>query len=416
MRIATVEAIPTSPGRNFTIVKVTTDTGLVGWGDATLNGRELSAAATINEHLAPLLIGEDPLRIEHLWQALYVGAYWRGGPVLNTALAGIDMALWDILGKHAGLPVYQLLGGRTRHGANCYVHAAGVTVERLADKVREKLAAGYRFVRVQLEMTEGSSYNERILSTGQPGLDPADRTLPMQQRALPTVGEWEPTPYLRSIPKMFAGLRAELGDDVELLHDAHQRLTPIQAAALARELEPYHPFFFEDPVPPEHAAGLALVRATSTTPIAIGELFTDIPTCVAPIINRWLDYIRCDLGHIGGITPARKIAALAEPFAVKTAWHGPPDLSPVGHCANVHLDLATSNFGVQEWTDFATYPWAAKIAEVFLGGVTRREAWLDVPAKPGLGIDIDEAAARKYPYRRAYLPVVRRADGSVHPW
>lgn len=415
MRISSCEALVTSPGRNFTIVKITTNSGLVGWGDATLNGRELAVASALTEHLFPVLIGEDPLRIEHLWQALFVGAYWRGGPVLNSALAGIDMALWDILGKEAGMPVYQLLGGRVRDGARCYVHAAGVTPQLLAGRIREKLAAGYKFVRAQLEASAGSSYNEKVIPT--PNADPSVKTMPFSQGKLPVVGEWEPTPYMRSVPKMFDYLRAELGDEVELLHDVHQRLSPNQAAMLARDLEKYHLFFFEDPVPPEYAAaGLPMIRQASAIPIAIGELFTDIITCVGPITNCWLDYLRCDLGHVGGISAGRKLAAIAEPFGIKTAWHGPPDLSPIGHCANVHLDLATSNFGVQEWTDFDAYPWAAKVREVFPGGVTRRGAYLDVPDKPGLGIEINEDAARKHPYERAYLPIVRREDGSVHPW
>jgi mannonate dehydratase len=406
MKIKSVEAIPTCPGRNFSIVKIVTDNNLVGWGDATLNGRELSVVECINQHLAPLLIGEDARQIEHLWQALFVGAYWRGGPVLNSALAGIDMALWDLLGKHAGLPVYQLLGGRTRDGAACYSHAAGSTPEKLADEVRKKTAMGYRVVRSQLVATEGTNYSEKVIQRP----DAADGG------HLPAVGEWEPTPYMRVIPKCFAFLRQQLGDEIELLFDVHQRLTPIQAAGLARELEPYHLFFYEDPVAPEYASGLALIRQHSAIPIAIGELFTDIATCVAPITNRWLDYLRCDLGHVGGITAGRKLAALAEPFAIKTAWHGPPDLSPIGHAANVHLDIATSNFGIQEWTDFTLYPWAAKVADVFKGGVTRNEWLLDVSDAPGLGIEVDEAAARRYPYRREYLPVVRRRDRSVHTW
>ncbi len=415
MRIRSCEVIVSRPGRNFNIVKVTTDTGLVGWGDATLNGRELAVASCITEHLAPMLIGEDATRIEHLWQAMFIGAYWRGGPVLNTALSGIDMALWDLLGKEAGMPVYRLLGGRVREGANCYCHCSATSSAKLAEKIRAKMNDGYQYVRAQLEASAGSTYNEKIVRKA--AEIAADTASPyFVQGRLPSVGEWEPTPYMRSLPKMFAELRAELGDEVELLHDVHQRLTPTQAAGLARELEPWHLFFLEDPVPPEQAGGLAAIRAASTTPIAIGELFTDIATCVTPITSRWLDYLRCDLGHVGGITAGRKLAALAEPFAVKTAWHGPPDLSPVGHAANVHLNLATSNFGVQEWTEFDSISWGDKVREVFRGGAIRRGPWLDVPDAPGLGIEIDEDAARKYAYERDYLPVVRRRDGSVHPW
>jgi len=416
MKITRCEAIVTCPGRNFVLVKIETDTGLTGWGDATLNGRELAAAAAVNDHLVPALIGEDPLRIEHLWQSLYLGAYWRGGPVLNTALSGIDVALWDILGKEAGQPVYQLLGGRCRDGALAYVHAGGVTPEMAADRARQFMAQGYQCVRVQMEATAGSSYNEKV--RGIAAAESAGKPMPqpMVQADLPAVGEWEPTPYLRAVPRFFDYLRKELGDEVELLHDVHQRLTPTQAAGLARELEPYHLFWLEDPVPPEHKDGLAQIRAASTTPIAIGELFTDIPTCVGPVVNRHLDYLRCDVGHVGGITAARKLAALCEPFAVKTGWHAPPDLSPVGHAATVHVDLAVSNFGLQEWWPHEEHAGAEMVREVFDGGVTRRGPYLDVPAKPGLGIEVNEDAARKFPYKRAYLPVVRRADGGVHPW
>jgi mannonate dehydratase len=260
-------------------------------------------------------------------------------------------------------------------------------------------------------------YGEKPRTAGPAVQSPVEKTIPtLLQEDLPLLGEWEPTPYMRSVPGLFAHVRKEVGEEVELLHDVHQRLTPIQAAALAREIEPYHPFFYEDPVPPEYKEGLALIRQASAVPIAIGELFTDISQFLPCITNRWLDYLRCDLGHIGGITAARKLAAICEPFGIKTAWHGPPDLGPVGHAANVHVDVSVPNFGVQEWTDHRHGHNAAKINEVFRGGVSVREGMLDVPDAPGLGIDVDENAARKYPYKRAYLPVVRRADGSVHPW
>jgi len=402
MRITSCQAIVCCPGRNFVTVKIVTDKGIVGWGDATLNGRELAVVTLVNEHLAPLLIGQDPLRIEHLWQSLYLGAYWRGGPVQNTALSGIDMALWDILGKSAGLPVYQLLGGRCRDGALAYVHAGGKTEQDVAAAVKQQMAQGFKAVRVQMEASKGCAYGEKHAAAHRQGL--------------PRVGVWEPTPYLRLVPRLVEHVRREVGDEVELLHDVHQRLTPTQAAGLARELEPYHLFFLEDPFGPEHVEGLGAIRAVSATPIAIGELFTDITTCIRPVSNRWLDYLRCDLGHVGGITAARKLASIAEPFAVKTAWHGPPDLSPIGHAANVHMDLAISNFGIQEWQPHAETRPGGKAAEVFRGGVTCRDGYLDVPDSPGLGVEFDEAAAANYPYKRDYLPTVRRADGTAHPW
>jgi len=421
MRITNCQTIVTCPGRNFVIVKIETDTGLVGWGDATLNGRELAVDACLREHLFPMLIGEDPLRIEHIWQALFIGAYWRGGPVQNTALAGIDMALWDILGKEAGQPVYQLLGGRTREGAMAYTNVAATTPQKVAEGVKKRMAEGFKALRIQLEVTSGSVYGEKLRpSQGErDGKAAGESKLMISQieQSLPLVGEWEPTPYMRALPKLFAGVRAEVGDGVELLHDVHQRLSPIQAAALAREIEPYHPFFYEDPVAPEHKEGLAFLRQACPIPIAIGELFTDISQCLPIITNRWVDYLRCDLGHIGGITAARKLALLSEPFAIRTAWHGPPDLAPIGHAANVHVDVSVSNFGIQEW--FNHYDWmvgGTACREVFIGAPALSNGMLNVSDRPGLGIDVNETAARKYLYKRAYLPVVRRADGSVHPW
>jgi mannonate dehydratase len=421
MRISTCEAIVTCPGRNFVLVKIATDSGLVGWGDATLNGREQAVASDVNEHLSPLLIGEDALRIEHLWQALYVGAYWRGGPVQNSALAGIDMALWDILGQEAGQPVYQLLGGRTREGALAYTHVSGKSHEIVTDAVRDRMSKGFRAVRISLEQSAGSVYGEKPKQASQAPppepKSPADKTMPLLiQKGLPLVGEWEPTPYMRALPGLFAHVRRELGDEVELLHDVHQRLSPVQAAGLAREIEPYHPFFFEDPVAPEYGQGLGLLRQVSAVPIAIGELYTDISQCVPMITGRLLDYLRCDLGHIGGITAARKLAAMCEPFCIKSAWHGPPDLSPVGHAANVHVDVSISNFGIQEWFNHALAADMPACREVFAGGVIVRDGLLDVPDAPGLGVRINEDAARRHPFKRAYLPVVRRSDGSVHPW
>jgi mannonate dehydratase len=423
MRITDCHSLVTCPGRNFVLVKITTENGLVGWGDATLNGRELAVATLIDEHLRPLLIGEDAGRIEHLWNSLYTGAYWRGGPVQNSALAGIDMALWDILGKAAGMPVYQLLGGRVREGAMAYVHCAGTTPEKVAQRVQARMEQGFKACRIQLEMAEGATYGEKPHRDWKPPQipqqvqDPADKTMPLLiQRSLPFIGEWEPGPYLRTLPTLFREVRTRVGEEVELLHDVHHRLSPIQAAGAARTIEPYRPFFFEDPVAPEYRDGLTLIRQTSSIPIAIGEGFFDISTCMPLMTARLVDYLRCDLGHIGGITPARKLAHIGEPLCIKTAWHGPPDLSPVGHAANVHVDVATANFGIQEWFDHSKAADMAACREVFQGGVTVRDGLLDVPDKPGLGIEIDEDAARKYPYRRAYLPIVRRADGSVHPW
>jgi mannonate dehydratase len=228
---------------------------------------------------------------------------------------------------------------------------------------------------------------------------------------LPFEESWEPTPYLRTIPRMFEHLRRELGDEIELFHDVHERLTPIQAARLGKDLEPYRLFFLEDPLRPEHKESFRLIRQHTTTPLAMGELFTTKWDCLPLITEQLIDYIRCDLAHIGGITEARKIAAIAECYHVQTAWHGPPDIAPITHAANVHLDLATPNFGVQEWIEHPP-----EVADVVQGGPTFHDGYLTVSDEPGLGCEIDEEAAAKYPYQRGYLPIARRADGSMHDW
>ncbi len=429
MRIAAVEAIVTRPGRNFVLVKVETNSGLVGWGDATLNGRELASASYVNDHLAPLLIGEDPLRIEHLWQAMRVGSYWRGGAVQHSAISGIDMALWDILGKEANQPVYQLLGGRCREDVTSYVHVSGTNVEEIVAAARARMAAGFDHLRIQLQSNVGSTYGETAYRPKHAPADagpvepvaerapsPDDLQPALAQGSLPFVGLFEPSKYLRETPAMLRAVREALGDDVELLHDVHHRLMPTQAARLAKELESVRLFFLEDCVAPELATQLDQVRQASTTPLALGEGLFDTSECLPLITGRLIDYLRCDLGHVGGITAGRKLAAIAEPFSIRTAWHGPPDLSPVGHAANVHLDLAIPNFGIQEWLDHFVGPDAAMATSVFEGGVTCRDGRLDVPHAAGLGITVDEAVARKFAYERAYLPVCRLADGTVHAW
>lgn len=399
MKIVDVQTIVTSPGRNFVLLKIVTESGLYGVGDGTLNGRELAVAKALEEHIAPLLIGRDADRIEDIWQYLFRGTYWRGGPVLNSALAAVDIALWDLKGKRAGLPVYSLLGGKTREGALCYTHAFGETFHDVTAAAQSLIDRGFKVVRCQSAIpgTKGT------YGTGR-GSNPRGETLPYEE-------VWEPTPYLRTVPRLFEHLRSQLGDEVELFHDVHERLTPIQAARLAKELEPFHLFFLEDPLRPEHKESFRLIRQHSTTPLAMGELFTSKWECLPLFSEQLIDFIRCDLAHVGGITEAKKIAALAECYYIQTAWHGPPDISPITHAANVHLDLALPNFGVQEWVEHPP-----EVADVIHGGPNFENGYLTVDDQPGLGCDIDEDAAKKYPYQRAYLPTTRRADGSVHDW
>lgn len=403
MKITNIKIIVCCPGRNYVTVKIETDEpGLYGVGDATLNGRELAVASALTEHIAPLLIGRDPDRIEDTWQYLFRGTYWRGGPVLMTALAGIDLALWDIKGKRAGLPVYSLLGGKTREGALCYTHAGGRDFAQVEDSIRAKMANGFKVIRAQVVIPG---------NRGTYGTETQDPKIGAVQVGMPDLETWEPAPYLRTIPKLFAHLRDKLGDEIEIFHDVHERLTPIQAARLARELEPFHLFFLEDPLRPEHKESFRIVRNASTMPIAMGELFHTRWDCLPLIVEQLIDFIRCDIGHIGGLTEARKIAVLAETYGIQTAWHGPGDIGPSTHAANVHLDVAIPNFGVQEMVFFPDV-----VHEVLPGAPVYKDGALWPSETPGLGTDINEEAAKKYPYKRAYLPTTRRADGSVHDW
>jgi len=430
MRITEVRVIVTCPMRNYVVVKIMTDEpGLYGVGDATLNGRELAVASALREHIAPLLVGKDPDRIEDIWQMLFRGTYWRGGPVLMTALAGIDVALWDIKGKRAGLPVYSLLGGKTREGALAYSHAGGRDFVEVEDNVRGMMARGFKVVRAQVAIpgnagTYGAGGAQEAASARWTAPISPDRALADVDGGsaeetpiwgdggpMPQMETWEPGPYLRTIPRLFAHLRDKLGEKVELFHDVHERLTPIQAARLAKELEPYHLFFLEDCLRPEHKESFRIIRQHTTTPLAMGELFHTKWECLPLLTEQLIDFIRCDLGHIGGITEAKKIAAVAECYYVQTAWHGPGDIGPAMHAANVHVDVAIPNFGVQEMVAFPDV-----VHEVLPGAPVFKDGYLYPCELPGLGVDVDEVAAAKYPYERAYLPNSRRADGSVMDW
>jgi len=407
LKITDVRVIVTCPGRNYVLVKImTSEPGLYGVGDATLNGRELAVATDLEKHIAPLLIGRDPEAIEDIYQFLYRGSYWRGGPIQMTALAGVDLALWDIKGKRAGMPVYQLLGGRTRVGALAYTHASGNDFTEVEDEVRHATEQGFKVVRAQvaiagLQGTYGTSSRPK----------PGEVAGPAPIGDLPSTELFEPEPYLRTIPRLFAHLRSKLGEEVELLHDSHERLNPVQAARLAKDLEPYHLFYLEDVLRPEYKESFRLVREHSTTPLAMGELFNTLWDCVDLIKEQLIDFIRCDLGHIGGITNARKVAALAEAFQVQTAWHGPADIGPPTHAANVHVDISIPNFGVQEMVFFPEVT-----QEVVPGAPEFKNGYMMVRETPGLGTDVNEEVAKKYPYQRAYLPTARRRDGSVQDW
>jgi mannonate dehydratase len=406
MRITDVDVIVTCPGRNFVTVRVTTDEGVTGVGDATLNGRELAVAAYLRDHLVPQLIGRDPMRTEDTWHYLYRGAYWRRGPVTMTAIAGIDTALWDIKGKIVGQPVYQLLGGRSREAVTVYGHASGSTVEEAVASTAAYLERGYRAVRVQsaipgLDSTYGIGGNA---AAGAHSYEPADA-------ALPTENVWDTDAYLAHVPTLFAAVREALGPAPRLLHDVHHRLTGNEAARLGKELEPYHLTWLEDPVPAELQDAYRQIRAHTTTPVATGEVFNTIWDCELLIRERLIDYIRTTVVHAGGITHLRRIFDLAALYDVRSGSHGATDLSPVCLAAALHVDTAIPNFGLQEYM-----PHTAATDEVFPHDYWFEDGMLHVAETPGLGVDIDLEKAAEHPYRPASLPVNRLRDGTMFHW
>ena len=396
--IRDVRAILTSPGsgniqKRLIVVKVeTSEPGLHGLGCATFTQRHSAVGDVVDGFLKPLLVGRDPQRIEDVWHTIHVNAYWRSGPVMNNALSGVDMALWDIKGKLAGMPVYQLLGGKCREAAAAYGHADGGTPEEVADNVRRFTDRGYRHVRVQM-----GGYGGRVTPTG-------------DLESGVTGAYYDPDAYERSVPALLEHLRSAIGFEVELLHDVHERLEPIRAVHLAKELEQYRLFFLEDLLPPEQIEWFAMVRRQCTTPLAMGELFVNPNEWKTLIAERLIDFIRCHISAIGGLTPARKLATICEAAGIRTAWHGPGDVSPVGHAANVHLDVSSPNFGIQEWAGFSDIE-----QEMFPGCPELRGGYVFPNDEPGLGIEIDEEIAAKFPCPDGVLEwtQTRAPDGSA---
>ena len=402
MRIADAKVIVCCPGRNFVTLKVTTEEGISGLGDATLNGRELAVASYLRDHLVPLLIGRDARRIEDTWQYLYKGGYWRRGPVTMAAIAAVDTALWDIKAKSLNAPLYQLLGGASRESVLVYGHASGADIEETVEAVAIYRKRGYQAIRAQ-------SGIPGLASTYGVGHGPG--TYEPAEKDAPPVNQWSTEHYLNFAPQLFARLRQEFGPDLHLLHDVHHRLTPIEAARLGKELEPYHLFWLEDPVPAELQDGFRLIRQHSTTPIAVGEVFNSIYDCQKLMERQWIDYIRAAVVHAGGITHLRRIANLAELYHVRTGCHGAADLSPVCLAAALHFDLSVHNFGIQEYM-----PHASETDAVFPHAYRYENGSMHPGEAPGLGVDIDEALAARYPYQRAYLPINRKFDGTMHSW
>lgn len=402
LKITRVRSILTAPyGTRLVIVKVeTSDPGLYGLGCATFTQRPRTVQTAVDTYLDPFLRGRNPDNIEDLWQAMFQSSYWRNGPVLMNALSGVDMALWDINGKRAGRPVYQLLGGKCRTAVPVYGHASGSDGESALASVNGFLERGYKHVRVQVGVKGQTAYGPRTGSE--------------QKLEGHFEGDvFEPTAYQLAVPEVFEYLRKQLGDEVELLHDVHERLHPIQAIKLAKDLEAYRLFFLEDPFAPEDIGYFKHLRNQCATPIAMGELFNNPNEWVGLISERLIDFIRCHVSQIGGISMGRKIAALCDFFRVRTAWHGPGDTSPVGHAANLALDLSTWNFGIQEGREFD-----GATLDVFPGCPQIRNGLFYVNEKPGLGIDIDENLAARFPIKDnppfdVQWGKLRGADGTI---
>ena len=409
MKIDRAEVIVTSPDRNFVTLRLTTDDGLVGLGDATLNGRELAVVAYLQEHVVPLLLGSDAHRIEDTWQFLYRSAYWRRGPVTMAAIAAVDVALWDLKAKAAGLPLYQLLGGASRDKILAYGHASGRDLPELFDSVRKHQALGYRAIRVQTAIPG----LEAIYGVAAPTPTSGKRYDydPAQRAARPAEEDWDTRAYLRHLPTVFEGVRAEFGPELPLLHDGHHRMTPIQAAKLGKSLEPFDLFWLEDCTPAENQDALRLVRSHTTTPLAIGEVFNTVWDYQTLIKDQLIDYVRSAVTHTGGISPMKKILDYAAQYQIKSGIHGPTDISPVGMAAALHLDLAIHNFGIQEYMQHGD-----ATNSVFDQSFSFSDGYLHPGDKPGLGIELNVDEAGKYPYQTAYLPFNRLADGTVHDW
>lgn len=402
MRIVDGKVIVCSPGRNFVTLKLVTEDGVYGLGDATLNGRELAVASYLTDHVIPLLIGTDARRIEDTWQFLYKGAYWRRGPVTMSAISAVDTALWDILGKTLNVPLYRLIGGASRESVMVYGHANGSTEDETVQAVAQYVEMGYRAVRAQSAIP-GVQHAYGV-GRGTMYYEPAQKGHPLES-------VWSTERYLDAAPPLFARLRREFGFDLHLLHDAHHRLTPIEAGRLGKSLEPHRLFWLEDPVPAELQSAFRIIRQHTTTPIAVGEVFDTIYDCAQLIEEGLIDYIRTTVVHAGGISHMRKIAALAELHHVRTGSHGATDLSPVAMAGALHFDLSVHNFGIQEYMRHT-----AETDRVFPHAYTFERGAVHPGERPGLGVDIDEPLAAQYPYDPAYLPVNRLLDGTMHSW
>lgn len=415
-KIRDIRTIATSPtGINLLVVKVeTSEPGLYGIGCATCSYRAATIANLVETYIKPLLIGREVNAITEIWQLLHQNAYWRSGPIENNAISGIDMALWDIKGKMAGMPLYELFGGKVRAAVPVYCHTSGADFAELKDHVDRMREAGYRYIRCQSGFYGGGEYGEAPAGT--------------PEGALPGV-YLEPRKYMNETVELFEKLRVTYGEDLELLHDVHERIHPTQAREFCHRMDPYHLFFLEDVVSPEQVDWLREIHNFCTTPLSHGELAVNDHEWRRPVMERSIDFVRAHISDLGGVTPAMRMAGFAAEFGVRTCWHCPPDLTPIAAACNIHIDLAIPNFGLQEWTAAASYSTLQQsteeideaqaeeaLAEVFSGAPEYHgDGFVYIGDKPGHGVDIDEKAAAKYPctYGVTTWTQTRNPDGSL---
>jgi mannonate dehydratase len=409
LKITNVKAIATQPHSiELIVVKVeTSEPGLYGLGCATFRQRAHAVVTAIDKSLKDLCVGRDVDNIEDMWQSVYQSSYWRNGPVLNNALSGLDQALWDIKGKRANMPVYQLLGGKCRFGVDCYAHASGTSPDQVAESVQGFMDKGFRHVRIQM----GGYGATQLLGGYGDNLTAVEPDFKKAGFGNADDNYMDPVVYANSVVDIFDKVRSVCGEKVELLHDIHERIQPMEAINLIKQLEQYRPFFIEDPFSPENNRYFKLLRQHTTVPIAMGELFNSPHEWIDPMKDQMFDFIRIHISQIGGITPAMKVARLGEAFNIRTAWHGPGDVSPVGHSANAHIDFAVWNFGIQESVNFSD-----RIKEIFPGAPYVENGYMFVNEVPGLGVDIDEKLAAKFPIQEVQLnnwTQLRKMDGTV---
>ncbi len=409
-KIKNIRVITTAPDRiNLTVVKIeTTEPGLYGLGCATFSYRDLTVQHLIENYFEPLLIGRDVRNISDIWQLMHQNAYWRNGPISNNAISGIDMALWDIKGKMANMPIYDLFGGKVREGVPIYRHVDGRDVEEICENIQKYREIGVRHIRCQNGIYGGTSYDE-IPSWAAKGAQPGIYL--------------DSKKYMRDTIKLFEKIREKVGFDIDLVHDVHERIHPTEAVVFAKEMEPFKLYFLEDIVPLEHVEWLEKIKQNSVTPLSQGELFNNPAEFKKLVESRSIDFMRVHISQVGGITPARKLQNYCEQYGVRICWHGPGDMSPIQHAANIHIDIAAQNLGIQEWNGIEppnlTIEQAARksaLLDVFSGlPQYGNDGFVYASELPGIGVDINEEEAKKYPCvnKVTTWTQTRNADGSL---